>query len=251
MDKIKNIMHKNAQKGKEEFNKNMDNIQSAIDSSNSISELYFLVANMYSHRLGDKELGVSVLQEGLTGEFFTKETKGKHILNGVIFENEDYSVLFSNNQSRYIKIEDKNPIRKHLTHDMRTKENLIVANRRDKAIIPHIGVYLQNPNILNRKKLISKLRKLTTYTNGNLTDYTIVKDIDWHEELESIKKNIKATEDRIAEIELRPKEFKTRQLEYVSFINSLSDLTQFSKNGWHITSNLDEDYHDRVTLFNN
>jgi hypothetical protein len=241
MDEIKNIILKTLENKKQEIINEYDYKMKQILNENNIAKLYYLLAESFHNTIEQGEIGIKLLKECLTNEFF-KTAKTINGANYICFSNDDFDILFSKSLSKEIKIRFKNSQVPSMYYPSIKPSIIELADK--------IEAFLNKKSLKNFKALIDC--NCVNYPNNIFAN--IIKIINTYrkcnkELLEKIRQMQKDDELRKLKFEEENKVFKERQAFAKNFINNLTDLNKFRQDGWHFSYSGIEDEKGKISWF--
>lgn len=211
---------------KERKIKELDKSMKEVFESNSFPKQYSALALCYHNTMEQGELGLLMLKDFLTNDFFIKN-EGRNGVNYIVYEDENYQVLFSKSLCRTIEIVNKN--NKSIGYNSKPpSENLLEY----KA---ELEKWLTKKDFKTFKKLVQ--RKQVNWRKNIIAKcvlwYTVYKKTS-QKDLDKVTRQINSIYAQIDRYEKDKKEYDKIQEEARTFVDSLTDLKAFKDDKWYI-----------------
>lgn len=206
--------------------KEYNDIIEAVQKEDNIAILYFALTKVFKNNMEQGEIGIKFLKNNLTNDFFkTAEIKNK--VNNIVFSNDEYDIMFSKSFDKTITIEYKKELKKpYYSNNFNSSEeellNLLELYINDKSFenLKNLAYFRRN----NRKRNIIEIIKLYIYAYKKYTS-------KYYSELKARK----ITEEKFKQkYDQEMKTYNNKKEIIDNFINSLTDLKIFEKEGFRI-----------------
>ncbi|WP_297419117.1 hypothetical protein [Clostridium sp.] len=214
-------------------------INQIIDEVNFV-KVYYLLAETFHNTMEQGELGIKLLKENLTNDFF-KEATVDNGVNYITFSNNEFDIMFSKSLSMCIRIKYKNTGNSGYIsdfNDYKSKLANLIENYLAKKSIKNFKIMANYYGRYYNKNILAQIIKfINAYKKCNTKLLLEIKEQqEWH---------------KIKQIEEKKKinEFEQRQLYAKNFINNLTDLEKFKAEGWYIITSGIKDEKGFINFF--